>query len=158
MIVRLAKTAKADLVYEMTVQFDDGNHVVVEGPYAQPVALDLGYVRFEPGDRFLEHYWRDRWYSVKEVRCHEGRMKGWYCDIARPVDVASGKLTSVDLELDLWVSADGGTVMTLDEDEFVASGLQASDPIAAANARAALAELCAAAKDLFVTILNDSDA
>ncbi len=43
-----------------------------------------------------------------------------------------------DLDLDLWVPADGGGVLRLDEDEFAASGLERSDPVAAAAASAAL--------------------
>ncbi|MGW3406905.1 DUF402 domain-containing protein, partial [Streptomyces zhihengii] len=39
---------------------------------------------------------------------------------------------------DLWVSADGGEVLRLDEDEFAASGLAERDPDAAAAAVRAL--------------------
>jgi SAM-dependent methyltransferase len=120
---------------------DDGSHIVVRAPWAEPEARDLGFVRFEPGDVFTEHYWRERWYSVKEVRTAAGVEKGWYCDVARPVLVEDGLLVSEDLDLDLWVSADGGTVLRLDEDEYAAGGLAESDPAAATHARAALAEL-----------------
>lgn len=43
-----------------------------------------------------------------------------------------------DLDLDLWVSADGSSVLRLDEDEFAESGLATSDPEAAAQAVRAL--------------------
>ena len=26
---------------------------------------------------FTEHYWRDRWYSIKEVRSQRGSLKGF---------------------------------------------------------------------------------
>ena len=29
--------------------------------------LDLGYTTFEPGDRFAEHFYADRWYAIFEV-------------------------------------------------------------------------------------------
>src|SRR5947209_4152602 len=80
-------------------------------------------VRFEHGDQFTEHYWRDRWYSVKEVRDAAGQLKGWYCDVARPAQAAGEALIVQDLDLDLWVSPDRSTVLRLDEDEFLASGL-----------------------------------
>ena len=70
---------------------------VARGGHADPA---VG--RFEPGDVFTEHYWRDRWYSIKEVRDQGGLLKGWYCDVARPVRVEDGLLISEDLDLDLW--------------------------------------------------------
>jgi predicted RNA-binding protein associated with RNAse of E/G family len=55
--------------------------------------------------------------------------------------VEPGALVVADLDLDLWVSADGATVLRLDEDEFEESGLSDRDPGAAARARQALDEL-----------------
>ena len=147
--VRLVKASGRDVEYPATVIADDGTHIVVRGPWAEPEARDFGFVRFEPDDVFTEHYWRDRWYSIKEVRDARGELKGWYCDVARPVQVDGGQLSSEDLELDLWVSADGRTVLRLDEDEFERSGLAETDPIAAAEARHALDELERLAQDRF---------
>ena len=139
--VRLVKAIHPNAEYDAVVIGDDGGHVVVRGPWAEEEARDLGFVRFEPGDVFTEHYWRDRWYSIKEVRDPGGVLKGWYCDVTRPVRVEGGLLVSEDLELDLWVSADGRTVLRLDEDEFAASGRTMTDPVAATQALDALAEL-----------------
>jgi len=139
--VRLAKAIHPDVEYDAMVISDDGSHIVVRAPWAEEAARDLGFVRFEPGDMFTEHYWRDRWYSIKEVRDQGGIVKGWYCDVARPVRVDDGLLVSEDLDLDLWVSADRRTVLRLDEDEFAASGRTMTDPVAATQALDALAEL-----------------
>jgi hypothetical protein len=155
--VRLAKSHHADLEYGVVVILDDGIHIIVRGPWAEPEARDVGFVRFEPGDVFTEHYWRDRWYSIKEVRSHTGALKGWYCDVARPVRVEEGQLTSDDLDLDLWVSADGRSVLRLDEDEFEASGLAETDPVVARHARDALAELERLAQGGFAEVLSFSD-
>jgi uncharacterized protein DUF402 len=139
--VTLVKGRHPNVEYRAIVISDDGIHVVVEGPWVEEVPLDLGFVRFEPGDVFTEHYWRDRWYSVKEVRDQAGALKGWYCDVARPMHVREGLLVSEDLDLDLWVSADLLRTLRLDEDDFIASGLEESDPAAADEARRALDEL-----------------
>ncbi|GAA3859591.1 hypothetical protein GCM10023084_11470 [Streptomyces lacrimifluminis] len=96
---------------------------------------------------FTEYYWRDRWYSVKEVRDATGTLKGWYCDIARPARLAGTELVVEDLDLDLWRSADGTDVRRLDEDEFEESGLARSDPRAASAAVAALDELESLARE-----------
>jgi hypothetical protein len=155
--VRLVKRVHADVTYDAMVISDDGNHGVVRGPWAEDEPRDLGFVRFEPGDLFTEHYWRDRWYSVKEVRGPAGTRKGWYCDVARPVRIEDDVVVSEDLELDLWVSADGRTILRLDEDEFAARGLADADPASAAHAMEALAELERLASRRFQSLADGSE-
>lgn len=144
--VRLLKGDREKVHYPAAVLADDGVRVTVVAPWALPHVRDFGFVRFEPGDVLTEHYWRDRWYAVKEVRDGRGALKGWYCDIARPAVVGAGGVTVEDLDLDLWVSADGGDVLRLDEDEFADSGLVVHDPAAAREAVRALDELEALAR------------
>jgi hypothetical protein len=139
--VVLVKAGRTKIRYEAELLGDDGTRIAVRAPWAGTGVRDFGFVRFEPGDVFTEYYWRDRWYSVKEVRGPEGTLKGWYCDIARPATLAGGELVVEDLDLDLWRSADGGDVRRLDEDEFAESGLTQTDPESAAAAVAALDEL-----------------
>lgn len=139
--VALVKAGRTKIRYPADVVRDDGTRVTVTAPWAAPGVRDFGFVRFEPGDVFTEHYWRDRWFAVKEVRTGGGTLKGWYCDITRPAVLRDGELLVEDLDLDLWVSADGSSVLRLDEDEFEESGLAARDPAAADAARRALDEL-----------------
>ncbi|MEU1531060.1 DUF402 domain-containing protein [Streptomyces fagopyri] len=136
--VVLVKSGRTKIRYPAELLHDDGTRVTVRAPWAADGVRDFGFVRFEPGDVLTEHYWRDRWYAVKEVRDAWGVRKGWYCDITRPAVVSAGELVVEDLDLDLWRSADGADVRRLDEDEFAASGLATSDPVAAAAALAAL--------------------
>ncbi|MER7490201.1 DUF402 domain-containing protein [Streptomyces sp. NPDC126497] len=144
--VVLVKAGRTKIRYPSELLADDGVRVSVRAPWAGDGVRDFGFVRFEPGDVFTEHYWRDRWYSVKEVRTADGTLKGHYCDITRPAEFSGGRLVVEDLDLDLWVSADGADVRRLDEDEFAASGLLTTDPGAAAAAVAALDELDARAR------------
>ncbi|MGP9021686.1 DUF402 domain-containing protein [Streptomyces sp. BR1] len=139
--VTLVKSGRTKISYPASAVSDDGTRLTVQAAWAGDGVRDFGFVRFEPGDVFTEHYWRDRWYSVKEVRAADSSLKGWYCDIARPAVVRDDEVVSDDLDLDLWVSADGATVLRLDEDEFLASGLAARDPDAASRAEEALDEL-----------------
>ncbi|WP_240965855.1 DUF402 domain-containing protein [Streptomyces zingiberis] len=164
----MVKAPRPDKTYPATVVADDGTRVTVRAPWAG-AARDFGFVRFEPGDVLTEHFWRDRWYAVKEVRAADGALKGWYCDVTRPARVLDGgtapaaggagrgggragsggsagpgaraTLLVADLDLDLWCSADGRAVLRLDEDEFAESGLTGRDPGAAARALASLDEL-----------------
>jgi len=91
------------------------------------------------GDRFIETYYSDRWYNIFEIHGREDdQLKGWYCNIGRPVVMESGnEISYVDLALDLWVAPDG-TQTILDEDEFSALDL---DTDTRYRARAALEEL-----------------
>jgi Protein of unknown function (DUF402) len=155
--VRLEKPRPPNIEYPAVVGDDDGAHVVVRAPWGEQDPRDLGFVRFERGDVFTEHYWRDRWYSVKEIRNQQAGLKGWYCDVARPVRVRDGLLASEDLDLDLWVSADRRTVLRLDRDDFDASGLAERDPDAVREALGAFEELERLAGDGFTEIAWDVD-
>lgn len=100
--------------------------------------VDLGYVTFRRGDRFVEHFYGDRWYNIFAV--HDGddnHLKGWYCNIARPAEMSADRIAQDDLALDLFVTPER-EMLVLDEDEFEA--LHLSDPEHSA-ALAALAEL-----------------
>ncbi|MFF0201736.1 DUF402 domain-containing protein [Streptomyces sp. NPDC005017] len=144
--VVLLKAGRTKIRYPAALLSDDGTRVTVRAAWAGEGVRDFGFVRFEPGDVFTEHYWRDRWYSVKEVRAASGGLKGWYCDVTRPAALTGTELVVEDLDLDLWCSADGTDVRRLDEDEFEESGLAARDPRAAAEAVAALDALEASAR------------
>jgi hypothetical protein len=157
-LVRLVKHPRPEVSYPARVTADDGTHVVVRAPWAGPPSKDMGYTRFEAGDIFVEHYWRDRWFSIKEVHSPGGALKGWYCDVTRPATVVPGELLVHDLDLDLWRSADGRTVLRLDEDEFAASGIEEREPATAASARRALDELEELAHDGFRAVLGHNGA
>jgi hypothetical protein len=153
--VVLVKGGRTKIQYAAEQLSDDGTRIAVRAPWAGDGVRDFGFVRFERGDVFTEYYWRDRWYSVKEVRDASGALKGWYCDITRPAALTGAELVVEDLDLDLWRSADGRDVRRLDEDEFAESGLAERDPEAAAAAVAALDELEALARgDGFESLLS----
>ncbi|MET8571386.1 DUF402 domain-containing protein [Streptomyces sp. NPDC004783] len=139
--VVLVKAGRTKIRYPGELLHDDGTRIAVRAPWAGAGVRDFGFVRFEAGDVFTEYYWRDRWFSVKEVRSATGAVKGWYCDITRPAVRTGTELVVEDLDLDLWRSADGTDVRRLDEDEFAESGLAERDPGAAEAAVAALDEL-----------------
>jgi hypothetical protein len=114
-------------------------YVRIRAPWTR-AALPLGYVTFEPGDVFIEHYYADRWYNVFAIYAPGGEHKGWYCNISRPAEIEPGRVRSVDLALDLWVWPDG-RVRVLDEDEFARLALAPDERAAAEAARAELERL-----------------
>jgi len=143
---------KLNLAGEVTVTWQgqvlrrSQNEVVLEAVFTHS-ARDLGYVRMGPGDRFVEHYYTDRWYNVFALYdAKDGVFKGWYCNITRPAEISrepggGWRVRAVDLALD-YFRQPGGREFILDEDEFAALPLDAAEVSAA---RAALAELRALA-------------
>jgi protein associated with RNAse G/E len=117
----------------------DSASIVIESPWRD--RLELPYVVLEPGDRFIEFYFTGQWYNIFEIHAvTDGRLKGWYCNVVRPIVFAEGILSWVDLALDLFVYPDGRT-LTLDEDEFNALDLEHHDPEAWRRALDAVAKL-----------------
>jgi len=112
--------------------------VVLEARFRSPDLHFMGTV-FREGDRFVEVYFTNRWYNIFEIHDREDdRLKGWYCNIARPAILeAEDRLSYEDLALDLWVSPEGAQTV-LDENEFAALTLDEPTRI---RARAAMEEL-----------------
>lgn len=82
--------------------------------------LDLHGMQLARGDRFVETYYTDRWYNIFEIHAHQDdTLRGWYCNIGRPVEIDGETISYIDLSLDLLVFPDGRQIV-LDEDEFEA--------------------------------------
>jgi predicted RNA-binding protein associated with RNAse of E/G family len=141
-VSKLSPRGEVMITWSGRVLAQRGPEVVIEAIW-QRAALDLGYVAFQPGDRFVEHFYADRGYNVFSIYAGEsGAHKGWYCNITEPaelVDLPDGSLLvrAVDLALDYFRQPEGRELI-LDEDELLALGLPASEVEAA---WAALAEL-----------------
>lgn len=118
------------------------NAITVEAFFTRYDRLDLGYAIFERGDRFIEHFYSDRWYNVFEIHAAgSDALRGWYCNLTRPAHLSDSEIVHEDLALDVWVGADG-TTQLLDEEEFAALPLSDDERQAA---RTALAEVLALA-------------
>ncbi len=150
--VILVKHDAVDVEYPAKVHFDDGNHLTVHAAWPWESSAELGFATFGPGDLFTEHYWRDRWFSVKEVRAADGTRKGWYCDVAEPAVIGADEVRLVDLDLDVWVGAAGEPVV-LDEDEFAASPwLSAAQRAGACEGLHALLRMLEERRDAFAAL------
>ena len=110
---------------EVTYQYEgvllerDENSITLEALFDRQDTPFMDIV-LKKGDRFVEHYYTDRWYNIFAVYDRDdGMLKGWYCNVGKPAVLEDGILSYVDLALDLWVSPDGKQTV-LDEDEFKA--------------------------------------
>ena len=93
--------------------------IVIQAFWTNQV-YNLGYTCFEPGDRFTEYYYPNRWFNIFDIANAQGVRKGWYCNIAEPAVFDDHTIKQVDLFLDVWVDASGQPLL-LDEDEFAAA-------------------------------------
>jgi predicted RNA-binding protein associated with RNAse of E/G family len=139
--VRLLKPGKGTTItYTGELLHQEQGQALIHARWERP-RLDLGYVVFEQGDHFYEHFYSQRWYTIFELRDETGALKGWYCNVSRPARIDGDTITSEDLELDLFVTPDRAHILRLDLDEFAARGLDMSDPAAHMAALDALDEL-----------------
>jgi predicted RNA-binding protein associated with RNAse of E/G family len=82
--------------------------------------MDLGYVEFRRGDRFVEYFYADRWYNIFAIYdADDDHLKGWYCNVTRPAVFGDGEVHADDLALDVFVFPDGRTLV-MDEEEYAA--------------------------------------
>jgi len=116
-----------------------GASIVLRTGWSRP-PLDTGFVLLEPGDRWTEYLYTDRWYNIFEICASDGHLKGWYCNVTRPARIAAGEVSAEDLALDLWVRPDG-QMLVLDADEFAALPLSDGERQAAQQALAELQAL-----------------
>jgi len=148
-VVKLNTLGEPKIQYEGEIVKRLADGVVIQA-YWRHAPKDLGYTRFEPGDRFTEYYFSDRWYNIFDIADAEGQRKGWYCNIAQPASIFDDRIEQVDLLLDVWVDP-RGVPLVLDEDEFEAdSALNAELRKAALDGLHELLEMIAAQKEPFV--------
>jgi uncharacterized protein len=103
--------------YEGVLQNRDENSITLEALFDREDMPFMDVV-LKKGDRFVEYYYTDRWYNIFAVYDRDdGKLKGWYCNIGKPVVIENGTVSYIDLALDLWVSTSGEQTV-LDQDEF----------------------------------------
>ena len=125
--------------------------VVIQATWTLP-KKELGYVVFEPGDRFVEYYSTHRWFNVFDIADGNGRRKGWYCNITEPAHITPDLIEQVDLFLDVWVNPQGETLL-LDEDEFAAdTTMSETQRRGAQTGLQTLLQVIAARRDMFLRI------
>src|SRR5947209_10652642 len=115
-VVKLSPRGETKIQYQGEVVEHLSHGVIIQAYWSHPTK-NLGYVSFEPGDRFIEYYYTDRWFNIFDISTPEGTRKGWYCNIAEPASIYTDHIEQVDLLLDVWVNPEGNLLL-LDEDEF----------------------------------------
>lgn len=124
-IIKLGPQGEEKIRYTGEIVERVDKHVVISASWTMGMK-DLGYARFEPGDRFVEYYYEDRWFNIFEIASSGDIRKGWYCNITEPAQIYDERIEQIDLFLDVWVKPTGETLI-LDEDEFEAATTMSED-------------------------------
>jgi len=133
-VKKLDQDGKVVVSYTGRILEEGENFVVLEAFFNREDMPFMGVV-LKKGDRFVETYYKDRWYNIFEIYDRDdGSFKGWYCNVGRPAVIEAGTISYVDLALDLWIDPNGVQTV-LDEDEFKNLPL---DSMTRAQARSAL--------------------
>jgi protein associated with RNAse G/E len=134
--------------YQGEIVRQTADETVIEAYWTRP-AKDSGYTCFEPGDRFIEYYYANRWFNIFDIASPDGTRKGWYCNVAEPARIYDDHIEQIDLILDVWITPHGETLI-LDEDEFaVDTTLSQEQRNSAQKGLQALLALVAARVDVF---------
>ena len=111
-------------VFEQAVVDDDGECVVTYLPSAQlkkPMKV-AGRVVLEPGSPIVWFTYRgDVWHDVGRFHLADGTITGAYVNILTPVRMDGTRWETVDLFLDVFISAAEGEIEVLDREEFRAA-------------------------------------
>jgi hypothetical protein len=117
------KVLKKNLAGEVAWQYEGevlqrGENFIVIEAFFNRDDLPFQETVLKRNDRFVETFYTDKWFNVFEIYDRDdGKLKGWYCNIAKPAMIEDETVSYVDLALDLWVSVNGKQTV-LDEDEL----------------------------------------
>lgn len=129
------------LTYPVQVLRETESEFRLLGEWGRTVVHTTRGRDFVMENQSIEFLWTDRPYTVAVTCDGNGVIRSYYCNINLPVERGEGRITYVDLDLDLWVYPDL-TYKVLDEDEFLAHSVKYGyPPEVIALARQALADL-----------------
>ncbi len=136
-VIKLNTDREETWRYAGRILSQNSNSVLIEALFNRPDLLFHG-ITLRENDRFIERYYTDRWYNIFEIHDRDDdRLKGWYCNVTTPAEITPGKISYIDLALDVLVYPEG-EYLVLDQDEF--EDLQI-DPLTRAKAQQALDSL-----------------
>lgn len=107
-------------------------------PLSRPSTVD-GRIVLEPGSSVVWFTFPGEHHDIGRFHALDDRFTGLYANVLSPVEGLDGaEWRTTDLFLDVWLAADGGTPLILDEDEL--EDAFARGWVDAANAAAARGE------------------
>jgi len=116
-ITKLDFEGRERLTYQGQRVFANEQTTVVRCRWEAPKPFAVGAFVLQAGDLFIEHYYPDEPFNIMAVYSPQGELKGHYCNITAPAEIAAASIRWRDWLLDLLVLPDGGAI-ELDRDEL----------------------------------------
>jgi len=116
-IIKMNTDRKETWRYEGRIIDRDTHRLLIEA-FFNIDEISFQGITLRRNDRSIECFYDDRWYNVFEIHDREDdRLKAWYCNVTTPAEFSPGRVTYIDLALDVLVYPNG-EYLILDEDEF----------------------------------------
>lgn len=112
--------------WETTLLEQTDSYVIVTGEYGRQLHHYTKGKVFTVNNRSIEFFSLDSWFTVS-MNIMDGEVQEYYCNIAQPSQLADGKLTFVDLDLD-YIRNKEGIWRVVDEDEFEVNAVRYQYP------------------------------
>jgi protein associated with RNAse G/E len=110
--------------WKARVAEQQGSLLILEAEFEIEVTHEsLGTV--SRGTRTVEYYWFDRWYNVFKFLNDAGDTRLYYCNINMPPTFVNGRLSYLDLDIDVLVQPDL-SYQVLDLQEFKVNAIRFS--------------------------------
>lgn len=139
-IIKLNTQRQETWRYQGRILSQDADSLLIEAFFNRD-DLPFHGITLRKNDRFLERYYTNRWYNIFEIHDRDDDcIKAWYCNVTTPAELEPGRISYVDLALDLLVYPDGA-YLVLDEDEFDALDLDPQYRLKAHQALQTLVDL-----------------
>ena len=133
-IAKLDHAGRERTTYTGEAVYADEHVIVVRCIWQAIKPFSVGPFTLDDGDLFMEHYFQGQHFNIMRIYSPAGHLKGAYCNISAPAEIAPDHIRWRDWFLDLLVLPEGAAI-ELDRDEFEAS---APDAAMRAEAKAAL--------------------
>ncbi|MFW3146683.1 MAG: DUF402 domain-containing protein [Thermoplasmatota archaeon] len=124
-VQKLLPDGSLKIEYSGNVRESNEEYISIDTGWSRE-PLDLGYVLFQPDDRWVETFYRKRWYNIFRIADRNGELKGFYINITKPPVIGDEIIQWFDLAIDIWVRTDT-SYLVLDMDEFGDLELSESD-------------------------------
>jgi uncharacterized protein len=105
--------------WDATLARQDGQMIVLDAEFESDVQHDL-LGEIPRGTKTVEYYWLDRSYNVFRFLEPDNTTKLYYCNVNMPPMLTNGRLSYVDLDIDILVRPDFSYEI-MDLEEFAAN-------------------------------------
>ncbi|WP_372369262.1 DUF402 domain-containing protein [Candidatus Uabimicrobium sp. HlEnr_7] len=105
--------------YQAQCIHSNKQRMIVQASFVSHKDYDIFGLQLKNGDKCIEAFYFEKWYNIFEIYDGESNdIRGWYCNITKPIVIKDSHLYYYDLALDI-IAFPNGRKIVVDEDEFI---------------------------------------